>query len=88
MRKREERYTLRMTRSLLPLLHQHIRKDDLLSIHGSDMLVMVLNAEKGAAGLIAMRLKQAIESQRVSLGKRLTASPQVRYHVVSFAEDN
>ena len=88
LRKREERYTLRMTRSLLPLLHQHIRKDDLLSIHGSDTLVMVLNAEKGAAGLIAMRLKQAIESQRVSLGKRLTASPQVRYHVVSFAEDN
>ena len=86
LRKREERYTLRMIRALLPLLREHIRKDDLLRIHGSDTLVQVVNADKSGAELIATRLKQAIESQHIRLGKRMMATPQVRYHTVSFTE--
>jgi Glycosyl transferase family 2 len=86
LRKRQERDTLRMIRSLLPLLRKYIRKDDLLSIHGSDTLVLVLNAEKSGAELIAMRLKYAMEYQDIPLGRNKTATPQVQYHVVSFAE--
>ena len=86
LRKRDERHTLRMLRSLLPLLREHIRKDDLLSIHGSDTLVLVINTDKSGAELIAARLKQVIESRHIRSGKRTTATPQVRYHIVSFAE--
>ncbi len=86
LRKGDEHETLRMLRSFLPLLRKHIRKDDLLSIHGSDTLVFVLNSEESGAELIAMRLKYVMESQNDSPGKRGMATPQVRYHVVSFAE--
>ena len=86
-RKREERSTLRMTRALLPLLRQHVRQNDLLSIHGNDMLVLVLNAEKSGALLIATRLQHIMESQHIAPGKRMTETPQVRYHVVSFADE-
>ena len=86
LRKREERYTLRMIRALLPLLREHIRKDDLLSIHGSDTLVLVINADMSGAELIATRLKQAIESRHIRLGRSMMATPQVQYHTVSFVE--
>ena len=77
-----------MIRALLPLLREHIRKDDLLSIHGSDTLVLVINADKSGAELIATRLKQAIESRHIRLGKSMMVTPQVRYHTVSFVEKN
>jgi hypothetical protein len=37
--------------------------------------------------MIAARLKRVIESQSIPLGKGKTATPQVRYHAVSFAEE-
>jgi biofilm PGA synthesis N-glycosyltransferase PgaC len=86
-RKRYERATLHALRSLLPLLRQYIRKDDLLSIHGSDTLVLVLNAEKNGAELIATRLKCVIETWNTATGKGRKSVPRVRYHVVSFAEE-
>jgi hypothetical protein len=87
LRKREERHTLSMIRMLLPLLRKHIRRDDLLSIHGSNTLVLVLNTEKNGAGLIALRLKHLMESQHILLGRRMMATPHVEYHIVSFAEE-
>ncbi len=87
LRKRKERDTLHMLRAILPLLRKRLRKDDLLSIHGADTLVLVLNTEQSGAELIAVRLKQVIESQHIVLGKSKIAIPLVRYHVVSFAEE-
>jgi len=84
---RYARHTFQALRSLLPLLRKHLRKDDLLSIHGTNMLVAVLHAEKSGAELIALRLKAVIESQEIPLGKGLTSSLQVRYHAASFAEE-
>jgi poly-beta-1,6-N-acetyl-D-glucosamine synthase len=86
LRKREERYTQRMIRSLLPLLRKNIRKDDLLSMHGGNTLVLVLNTEENGAGLIALRLKHLMETQRILMGKRKMTNPHVEYHIVSFAE--
>ncbi len=84
---RYARHTFQALRSLLPLLRKHLRKDDLLSIHGTNMLVAVLHAEKSGAELIALRLKAVIEAQEIPLGKGLTSSLQVRYHAASFAEE-
>ena len=86
LRRREARETRRMIRLLMPSLRKRLRKDDLLSVHGSDTLVLVINAEKTGADLIAVRLKQIMEAQRISLRKNKTTTPQIRYHVVSFAE--
>lgn len=85
-REREERIMIQVMHKLLPLLHRHVRKDDLLSLNGADTLVAVLNAERSGAELIALRLKQAIEEQHVSLGKKGNARLLVRYHAVSFGE--
>lgn len=85
--KRYERATLHALRSLIPLLRQYIRKDDLLSIHGSDTLVLVLSAEKNGAEIIATRLKCVMETWNSAKGKGRKVAPRVRYHVVSFAEE-
>lgn len=87
LRKREAGYTLHMLRSLLPVLRRYVRKDDLLSIHGNDTLLLLLNAESNGAALIALRLKSIMEAQQIPLGKGLIGVPQIRYHVASFAEE-
>jgi len=85
-REREERSMIQVTRKLLPLLRRHMRRDDLLSLNGADTLVAVLNAERSGAELIALRLKQVIEEQHVSIGKEGSPRLLVRYHAVSFGE--
>lgn len=86
LRKREDGNSLRILRTLVPILRTYIRKDDLLSIHGNDTLLVLLNAEASGAELLGMRLKHIMESQQIPLGKGLMAVPQVRYHATSFAE--
>ncbi|GAC1566823.1 MAG: hypothetical protein NVS3B14_10930 [Ktedonobacteraceae bacterium] len=83
---REQQLTRQMLCKLIPLLRTHIRKNDLLSIHGSDTLVVLLNAERSEAGLIGLRLKQVIEHQRMPLRGGAIAHLTARYHAVSFAE--
>jgi biofilm PGA synthesis N-glycosyltransferase PgaC len=83
---REQQLTRRMLCALIPLLRTSIRKNDLLSIHGSDTLVVLLNAERNEAELIGLRLKQLIENQLIRLGKHTMTHPAVQYHAVSFAE--
>lgn len=83
---REELLTMQMIRKLLPTLRRYVRKDDLLSLNGTDMLVAVLNAEQSGAELIAQRLKNVMESRLVSLGKKGYGRLVVRYHAVVFGE--
>jgi hypothetical protein len=83
---REQQLTRRMLCPLVPLMRKYIRKNDLLSIHGNDTLVVLLNAERNEAELIGLRLQQVIESQQIPLRKHAIAHPSARYHAVSFAE--
>jgi biofilm PGA synthesis N-glycosyltransferase PgaC len=83
---REQRLTRRMLRSLVPLLRACIRRNDLLSIHGNDTLVVLLNAERSEAELIGLRLQQIIENQQMPLRKHGIAHSAAQYHAVSFAE--
>ncbi len=83
---REQQLIRRMLCALIPLLRTSIRKNDLLSIHGSDTLVVLLNAERNEAELIGLRLKQLIENQLIRPGKHTMTHPAVQYHAVSFAE--
>jgi poly-beta-1,6-N-acetyl-D-glucosamine synthase len=83
---REQRLTRRMLRALVPLVRKYIRKNDLLSVHGNDTLVVLLNAERNEAEIIGMRLQQIIESQQISWRRHTIAHPAAQYHAVSFAE--
>jgi biofilm PGA synthesis N-glycosyltransferase PgaC len=83
---REQRLTRRMLRALIPLVRKYLRKNDLLSIHGNDTLVVLLNAERDEAEMIGMRLQQIMGSQQISLRKHAIAHPAAQYHAVSFAE--
>ncbi|HEU0002837.1 MAG TPA: glycosyltransferase [Ktedonobacteraceae bacterium] len=83
---RERQVTRRMLSALIPTLRQSIRKNDLLSIHGSDTLVVLLNAERKEAELIGLRLQHVIEMQQISQKTGAIAHPEVQYHAVSFAE--
>jgi GGDEF domain-containing protein len=75
-----------MLSSLIPLLRKYIRKNDLLSIHGNDTLVVLLNSERHEAELIGLRLQQVIENQPIPLRKHANAHSAAQYHAVSFAE--
>ncbi len=83
---REQKLTRRMLCALIPLLRIYIRKNDLLSIHGNNTLVALLNSERNEAELIGLRLQQIIESQQIPLRKHVIAHPVAQYHAVSFAE--
>ena len=83
---REQQLTRRMLSSLIPLLRKYIRKNDLLSIHGNDTLVVLLNSEKHEAELIGLRLQQIIENQPMLMRKHTIAHSAAKYHAVSFAE--
>ena len=83
---RQQQLTRRMLRALVPLLRTSIRRNDLMSVHGKDTLVIVLNAESGEAELIGLRLQHIIESQQMPLRKHAIAHPAAQYHAVSFAE--
>ena len=83
---REQQLTRRMLSSLIPLLRPYIRKNDLLSIHGNDMLVVLLNSERHEAELIGLRLQQIIENQPLPMRKHAFAHSTAQYHAVSFAE--
>ncbi len=83
---RELQLTRRMLCALIPLMRTSIRRNDLLSIHGSDTLVVLLNAERNEAELIGLRLKQLIENQKIPLRRHTMTHPAVQYHAVSFAE--
>ena len=82
---RERQRSRRMLSALIPVLRTYIRKNDLLSIHGNDTLVVLLNAGRNEAELIGLRLQHVIEKQQVQR-KNGTAHPEVEYHAVSFAE--
>ncbi len=71
-----------MLRTLLPGLRKSLRKDDLLSLQGTNMLVAVLNAEDHGAEYAAQRLQIGIET----LAKQQDhhASLQTTYRIVSF----
>lgn len=83
---RERQLTRKMLRAMIPLLHNYIRKNDLLSMHGNDTLVILLNSEENEAGLIALRLKQAMERQQIPMHNGAIRHPVARYHAVSFAQ--
>jgi poly-beta-1,6-N-acetyl-D-glucosamine synthase len=85
-RKQEERITLRLLRKMLPLLRHYLRRDDLLSINGSNTLVALLNANRAGAESIALRLKRIIESQPASLARNQSIRLKVTFHAVSFGE--
>jgi hypothetical protein len=86
-REREERLIMQTMRKFLPLQRSYIRKDDLLSLHGANTLVAVLNAERNGVELIATRLKQMIEAQDLLLSKQRHARLLVNFHGVSFAQE-
>ena len=83
-RKHEQRIRLRMARALVPLIRKNIRKNDLLSLHGNDTLVLLINADPSMVHSIALRIKHVMESQQIKLGNNRIALPRVRYHAVSF----
>ena len=83
---REQRLTRQMLSAMLPLLRKYVRRNDLLSIHGKDTLVVLLNSERKEAERIGQRLQQVMESQQVAWRKHAVAHPEVQYHAVSFAE--
>jgi poly-beta-1,6-N-acetyl-D-glucosamine synthase len=72
----------RMLHSLLPSLRKYVRKDDLLSLQGTNMLVAVLDAEDHGAEYVAQRLQAGIEA--LAKEQKHQASLQTTYHVVSF----
>lgn len=82
----EQQLTRRLLRALIPDLRASIRKNDLLSIHGNDTLVVLLNSERHEADLIGLRLQHIIEYQHIALREGRIAHPLVKYHAVSFAE--
>lgn len=82
----EQQLTRRLLRALIPRLRASIRRNDLLSIHGNDTLVVLLNAERHEADLIGLRLQHSIESQPIALRGGRMAHPLAHYHAVSFAE--
>lgn len=82
---REQLRTLRILRSLLPLLRSYIRKDDLLSINGTTTLVAVLNSDRAGAELAAQRLREVMMSQRISSRHGQSTRLLVSYRAVSFA---
>ncbi|HEY6541886.1 MAG TPA: glycosyltransferase [Ktedonobacteraceae bacterium] len=82
----EQQLTRRTLRALLPDLHTFIRRNDLLSIHGNDTLVVLLNAERHEAELIGLRLQHVIENRQIALRGGSTAHLVAQYHAVSFAE--
>ena len=71
-----------MLRMLLPSLRKALRKDDLLSLQGSNMLVAVLNAEDHGAEYAAQRLQIGIET--LARQQNHHAPIQTTYHIVSF----
>ncbi len=83
---RSKRRTRKMLVKSVPLLRRNIRKNDLLSIHGNDTLIILLNSEKEEAGVIGLRLKHIIERQAFSPRRGMAGHPLVHYHAVSFAE--
>jgi len=72
----------RMLHSLLPSLHKYVRKDDLLSLQGTNMLVAVLDAEDYGAEYAAQRLQAGIET--LAKEQKHQASLQTTYRIVSF----
>ena len=82
----EQQLLRRVLRALIPDLRTSIRRNDLLSIHGNDTLVVLLNAEKPEADLIGLRLQHIIENRHITLRGGRTAHLVVQYHAVSFAE--
>ena len=70
---------------LLPSLRKYMRRDDLLSIHGMNTIVAVLNAEQGGAEFVARRLKTIIET-RIATEEQQQAHIQVRYRAISFGQ--
>jgi len=84
--RREQQLTRQMLCKLTPVLRKYVRKNDALSIHGNNLLVVLLNAERHEAGLIGLRLQQVIEKQHIVLRKGEIAHPAAQYHAVSFAE--
>jgi hypothetical protein len=69
---------------LLPSLRKYVRKDDLLSLHGNNVLVAVLQTEHSGADLVAQRLVKLIEAQ-AGRHTRGRIPLQITYHTVSFA---
>ncbi len=82
----QQRLTFRVLQALIPRLRASIRGNDLLSIHGHDTLVVLLNAERHEADIIGLRLQHVIESQPIALRGGPIAHPLAQYHAVSFAE--
>ncbi len=82
----EQRLIRRLLRVLIPELRTSIRRNDLLSIHGNDTLVVLLNAERHEADLIGLRLQHIIEYQHITLRGNRIAHALAQYHAVSFAE--
>ena len=72
-----------MLRTLLPALRKSLRKDDQLSLQGTNMLVAVLNAEDQGAEYAAQRLQTSIETLAKQQNRH--ASIQATYRVVSFS---
>ena len=70
---------------LLPSLRKYMRRDDLLSIHGMNTIVAVLNAEQGGAEFVARRLKTIIET-RIATEEQQQTHIQVRYRAISFGQ--
>ncbi len=86
-RERDERLVMQALRKLLPPLRQHMRKDDLLSLNGSNTMVAVINAERNGAELIALRLQHVIEAEAILVSKQKRIRLQVSSHAVSFAQE-
>ncbi len=74
-----------LLQKLLPALRKYMRRDDLLSVHGMNTIVAVLNAEQGGAEFVARRLKTIIETQIAEHGEHSTHI-QVRYRAISFGQ--
>jgi len=62
-----------------------MRSYDLLSIHGMNTIVAVLNAEQGGAEFVARRLKTIIET-RIATEEQQQTHIQVRYRAISFGQ--
>lgn len=80
-----ERILFTTLQKTLPALRKYVRRDDLLSTHGMNTVVAVLNAEQSGAEFVARRIKALIEGRIAAAGQKLQPI-QVRYHIVSFGK--
>lgn len=69
-REREEREATEVARKLLPYLRARIRKEDRLSINGPGIMTAVIRADQYGAGMVARRIKEAVEATPVRVGGR------------------